>query len=98
MLINKIPYVSGLMTATVLNTKNAEAGNKIPDTSGLVPTTVLTTKIGEAKNKIPEVSGLVKKVDYNSKISDIEIKYFDNSEYEKFKWNTWNENKRKKIS
>ena len=85
MLINKIPYVSGLMTATVLNTKNAEAGNKIPDTSDLVPTTVLTTIIREAENEIPEVSGLVKKVDYNTKTSDIEIKYFNNYDYEKFK-------------
>ena len=46
--------------------------------------TVLNTKTGEVENKIPDVSGLVKKKDYDAKISDIEKKYFTNSDHNKF--------------
>ena len=38
MLIKKLSDVSGLVTATVINTKIAEAENKIPGVSGLVTT------------------------------------------------------------
>ena len=43
----RTPDLSGLVTTTVHNTKNAEVTNNIPDTDGLVTTTVLNTKIGE---------------------------------------------------
>ena len=43
---------SGLVTATVLNTKISKVENKIPKNSGLVTTTVLNTKISEVENKI----------------------------------------------
>ena len=49
----RIPYPSGLLTTTVLNTKISEGENKIPNTSDLVTTTVLNTKISEVHNKIP---------------------------------------------
>ena len=49
---NKIPDVSGLATATVLNTKIGEVENKIINANGLVTTLVLNTKIGEVKNKV----------------------------------------------
>ena len=52
MLIKKIPDISRLVTAAVLNTKISEAKNKIPDTSSLVTTTVLNTKTGEVENKL----------------------------------------------
>ena len=45
--------MSGLVTTTVLNTKNSENENKIPNTRGLVTTTALNTKISKVKNKIP---------------------------------------------
>ena len=41
MLIKKMPDTSGLVTTTVLNTKNKEVENKIPNTSSLVTTAVL---------------------------------------------------------
>ena len=41
MLIKKIPYMSGLVNTTVLNTKISEVENKIANTSDLVTTTVL---------------------------------------------------------
>ena len=46
-----MPYASGLVTTTVLNTKISEAENKIPDAISLVTTTVLNTKIGEVETK-----------------------------------------------
>ena len=49
----KIPYTSGLVSTTVLNTKINDVEKKIPNTSGLVTTTVLNTKISEVENKIP---------------------------------------------
>ena len=52
--------------------------------NGLVTTSVLNKRIGEVESKIPDISGLVKKTDYNAKISDIETKYFTNSDYNKF--------------
>ena len=48
--------MSGLVTTTVLNTKNSEVENKIPSTSNLVTTTVLNTKISEVENKISDNS------------------------------------------
>ena len=48
--------MSGLVTATVLNTNISEVENKIPGTSSLVTTTVLNTKITEVENKIPDNS------------------------------------------
>ena len=53
MLIKKIPDPSGLVTATVLNTKISEVENKMPNTSSLVTTTVVNTKVSEVKDKIP---------------------------------------------
>ena len=50
-LIKIILHTSGLVAATVLNTKISEAENKIPDTCSLVTTTVLSTKIGEVESK-----------------------------------------------
>ena len=44
----------GLVTTTVLNTKNSEVENKIPDTSSLMITTVLNIKICEIENKITD--------------------------------------------
>ena len=58
--------------------------------------TVVDTKIGEVENKIPDVSGLVRKADCDAKISDIEVKYFDTSNYNKFMSNILDE-KIKKI-
>ena len=48
-----IPRTSGLVTATVLNTKISEIENKIPNTRNLVTTNVLNTKVIEVENKIP---------------------------------------------
>ena len=45
---------------------------------------VFNTKFLEFENKIPDTSGLVKKTDYDAKISDIEVKYFTISDYNKF--------------
>ena len=40
-----MPDTSGLVTTTVLNTKNSKVQNKIPNTCSLVTTTVLNTKV-----------------------------------------------------
>ena len=48
----KIPNTFGLVTTTVLITKNSEVENKIPDNSSLVTTTVLNTKISKVQNKL----------------------------------------------
>ena len=53
--------VSGLVTATVLNTKMREIEIKIPDSSNWVITAVLNTGISDVDNIIPSVSDLVKK-------------------------------------
>ena len=45
----KIPYTSGLVATTILNTKISEIENKIPDTSSLVTTTVYNTKVNEVE-------------------------------------------------
>ena len=55
--------VSGLVTATVLNTKMREIEIKIPDSSSWVTTAVLNSRISDAENVIPSVSDLVKKTD-----------------------------------
>ena len=55
-LIKKIPDTSGLVTATVWNTKISEVENKIPCTTSLVTTDFLNTKIGEVNNKISDHS------------------------------------------
>ena len=44
---------SGLVTATVLNTKISEVENKILNVGCLVITAVVNSKISEVKNKIP---------------------------------------------
>ena len=54
MFIKKIPDTSGLVTATVLNTKISEVNNKIPHTSSLTTTAVLSSKISEFENKFPD--------------------------------------------
>ena len=56
LLINKILDTSGLVTATVLNTKISEFENKIRNTTSLVTTTVSNTEISEVENKIPDNS------------------------------------------
>ena len=48
----KIQDTSGLVTATVLNTKISEVESKIPNSSNLVTTTVLNPIISEVENKI----------------------------------------------
>ena len=50
----EIPGKSGLVTITVLNTKNIEVENKISHTGSLVTTTVLNTKISEVENKFSD--------------------------------------------
>ena len=67
-----------------LELKIGDVNKKLHDVSGLVRTTVLNTKMEEVGNKIPDVCGLVKKIDYNVKISDMEGKYFNISDYNKF--------------
>ena len=57
---------------------------EIPSITNLATTAALTN----FKNKIPNISDLVKKVDYNAKISEIENKYFNISDYNKFTSNT----------
>ena len=84
----KVPSVSGLVPATVLNTEISEAENKTPNTSSLETTTVHNKKIGEIKSKITGVSVLVWKTDYNANISDIEKTYFTSSDYNKFSIDT----------
>ena len=66
--MNKIPDVSGLVTAGVLNTKIGEFENKIPVFNGLATTAVFTRKTGKVENKIPDDSSVIKKTDYNAKI------------------------------
>ena len=51
---------------------------------GLVTATVLNTKISKVKNKIPVVSDLVKKTYYDAKISEIEGRYINTSDYNRF--------------
>ena len=51
-MIKNIPGISGLVTATVLNTKISEVENKIPGVSGLVTTNILNIKIWEKKLRI----------------------------------------------
>ena len=51
MLIKKIPDVSGLVTATVLDTKIKEIDNKIHDLSSLFNKTNYDTKISEIEEK-----------------------------------------------
>ena len=41
---------------------------------------VLNTKTSEVRHKISNASGLVQKPDYEAEISEIEKKYFDNSD------------------
>ena len=50
----EIPDKSGLVTITVLNTKNSEVENKISHTSSLATATVLNTNISEVENKFPD--------------------------------------------
>ena len=80
----KIRGVSGLVTSTVLNTKNSEAENKIPVASGSVTKAVLNTKSKEVDNKKSDVSDLVKKTNYYAKILDIGTKYFTTSVCNRF--------------
>ena len=61
----KIFDVSGLVTTTVLNTKNSEGENKISDTSGLVTTTDLNIKIGEFQNKISNHAKCITTPEFN---------------------------------
>ena len=65
MLIPKIVNTSGLVTATVLNTKISEVENKIPGTSGFVTTTVLNMKIGEVENNIPDHAHYIATQEFN---------------------------------
>ena len=45
---------------------------------------VLNTNTCEVKNKTPVVSDLVKKADYDGKTLEIDKKYSDTSDYNKF--------------
>ena len=65
MLIKKIPYTSGLVTTTALNTKITEVENKIPDTSSLVTTVVLNAKINKVENKIPDHDKYITTPEFN---------------------------------
>ena len=55
-MIKIIPDTSGLVTTTVLNTKNSEVENKIPDTGSLATATALNTKISKVENELPDNS------------------------------------------
>ena len=57
--------MSGLVTATVLNTKISKSEYKIPNTSNLVTATVLNTKISEVENKIPDNSKYITAQEFN---------------------------------
>ena len=64
-LIKKIPDTSGLVTATVWNTKISEVENKIPCTTSLVTTDFLNTKIGEVNNEIFDHSKYITTPEFN---------------------------------
>ena len=53
MILIKNTGASGLVTATVLNTKICEFENQILNVGGLVMTTVVNSKISGVENKIP---------------------------------------------
>ena len=53
MVLIKNTDASGLVTATVLNTKISEVENQMLNVGGLVITTVVNSKISEVENKIP---------------------------------------------
>ena len=61
----KIPGTSGIVTATVLNTKTGEVGNKIHDISSLVKKKDYDAKIEDIEGKYLTTA------DYNKFLSDI---------------------------
>ena len=66
----KLPNTSGLVAATVLNTKISEVEDQIPNTSNLVTTNVLNTEIQEAENEIPNHDKYVTTPEFN-KLTEI---------------------------
>ena len=83
-LIQKNQYKTDKQLEKNINKKIGKSENKIPYTSELVNINFLNTEIGEVGKKLPDISGLLKKTDYNAKISDIELKYFTASYYNRF--------------
>ena len=81
---NKIPSITNLATNSSLNSKINGKKSEIPNIANLAATAALTS----VENKIPNVGDLVKKADYDAKISEMEKKYFNNTDYNKFISNT----------
>ena len=77
---SEIPTIINLATNTALNAKINEVKNEIPSVTNLATTDALTA----VENKNPNVSDLVKRADYDTKISEMKIKYFTTSDYNKF--------------
>ena len=69
-MMQKIPDTSGLVTATVLNTKISKVEKKIPNTSILVTATILNTKISEFENIIPDNSKYITTQEFNKLIAE----------------------------
>ena len=65
-LIKKIPDTDGLVTITVLNTKNSKVESKIPDTSSLVTTTVFNKNICQVDNKNPDHAKYINTQEFNT--------------------------------
>ena len=65
---------------TDYHVETTEIKNKIPIISGLGTTAPLVA----VENKTPDFSNLVKETDYDAKISDIESKYSNTADYNKF--------------
>ena len=81
---DKIPNITNLAAAAALNTKINEVKNEISSITNLAINTVLIN----VKNKTPNVSDLVKKkVGYDAEIKFIKNKYFNTSNYNKFRNN-----------
>ena len=79
---DKIADITYLVTNTTLNTIINVINNEKPSITNLATT---------AAFKVPNVSDLVKKAEYNAKISDVEIKCYTASDYNKFTSNTLDE-------
>ena len=84
---DKIADITYLATNTTLNTIINVINNEKPSITNLATTAAFTA----VENKIPTVSYLVKKAEYNAKISDMEIKCYTASDYNKFTSNTLDE-------
>ena len=68
-MIEKIPDTSGLVTASLLNTKISAVENKTSNTSNLVGTIVLNTELGEGENKLPDNAKYITTQEFNKLIA-----------------------------